>query len=182
VDVAALVVNVGLFIASAGAAAIAWWQAVSADRAKKEARRSEDAALQAQHEASAALTRANEIAKISQRAPFAAALTAYGSALLQTRLTGGDVSRNLVRINSEHTQQLTATGLASGEDTTRVTSWVAAYAAQFPIDGSFTDIVRGGDLVDERLRRWIHDPDSVMAEILDDPRANMTGYRGFETS
>lgn len=70
---AALIVNVGIFVVSAGAAAVAWWQAIAASRNRKASDAAAKAALQAKRDAVAAqeaaadaLKEANAIARESK--------------------------------------------------------------------------------------------------------------------
>lgn len=180
VDLPSLVVNLGVFVATAGAAAIAWWQAVDASRSKASAQDAEHAALRAQQDASASLAKANEIAMINMRAPFGSALTEYASALLQARSVGAD-SKRLVSLMAEHSRQLTDTGVRSGEDTTQLTSWVAAYIVQMKFNlASPNAMVQDAAIIDDRIRYWIRDPVATIELIRRDPRANLRGYRGFE--
>ena len=116
----------------------------------------------------------------SMRAPFAAALTEYASALLTARNVGAD-SRRLVTVMAEHSAQLTDTGLRSGEDTTQITSWVSAYLSQLDFNtNNLSATLQDAMIIDERIRAWIHDPIAVIDEIRRDPRANLRGFRGFE--
>lgn len=69
-DVAGLIVNIGIFVASAVAAFVAWWQAIEAgrrrDAAEKASKKAEEArgkAVTAQESAAASLKEANEIAQ-----------------------------------------------------------------------------------------------------------------------
>lgn len=180
VDVPSLVVNVGVFVATAGAAAIAWWQAVDASRSRAAAQDAEHVALRAQQDASASLAKANEIARINMRAPFGSALTEYASALLQARSAGAD-SKRLVSLMAEHSRPLTDTSVRSGEDTTQLTSWVAAFIVQMELDhASPNAMIQEAAIIDDRIRDWIRDPVATIQLIRRDPRANLRGYRGFE--
>lgn len=69
-DAAALWINMGILVATAGASSIAWWQAIEAGRRRAEAKqssldaeRSRRAALASQEAAAKALGEANEIAR-----------------------------------------------------------------------------------------------------------------------
>ncbi|WP_439592411.1 hypothetical protein [Microbacterium sp.] len=179
-ELPALIVNVGLFVVSAGAAAIAWWQAIVASKAQAGAVAAEASTLRARRDASDALAKANEISAVSLRAPYAAALSEYGSDLLQGKLVPSTARHPLV-VMANHTKKLTATGLASGEDTTVLASWVGAYITQLEVDpGDWAAAVKDAGILDQRLRRWVRSPESALAEIRSDPRANMRGFAGFE--
>lgn len=62
-DLPALVVNFGILVATAGAAAIAWWQAIEAGRREDGAKVAESRAVEAQQRSAAALVEANAIAE-----------------------------------------------------------------------------------------------------------------------
>lgn len=179
-ELPALIVNVGLFVVSAGAAAIAWWQAIVASKAQAGATAAEESTLRVRRDASEALTKANEISAVSLRAPFAAALSEYASELLQAKLLPSTAAHPLV-VMANHTKKLTATGLASGEDTTAHTSWVGAYITQMEVDPTnVSAAMKDAGILDQRLRLWVRSPGSAVAEIRSDPRANMRGFAGFE--
>lgn len=61
-DLPALIVNLGILVATAGAAAVAWWQAIEAGRRKDGAKAAESRAIKAQQQSAAALVEANAIA------------------------------------------------------------------------------------------------------------------------
>lgn len=62
-DVPALVVNFGVLVATAAAAAVAWWQAIEAGRRGDAAKKAKDGAVSAQAAAADALREANAIAQ-----------------------------------------------------------------------------------------------------------------------
>ncbi len=64
-DAASLVVNLGVFVATCAAAAVAWWQAIAAGRGQVAAERARDAAVKARQEAAVALSGATDIARQS---------------------------------------------------------------------------------------------------------------------
>lgn len=97
------------------------------------------------------------------------------------RIEGGDTSIRYLQVNADFSPKLTETGLASGEDTTRLISWVAAYATRYNFDRADTKaLARDGSLVDARIRLWVQDPETAMAEISADPRVDVSGFAGFE--
>lgn len=74
-DAAALLINFGILVATAGASGIAWWQAIAAGRRRGDARRSSleadnarREACASQHAAAEALIEANEIARQTRAA------------------------------------------------------------------------------------------------------------------
>ena len=61
-DPGTLWINFGMLVAGAGAAAVAWWQAIEAGRGKVAAEKARDLAVAARQDAAKALTEANRIA------------------------------------------------------------------------------------------------------------------------
>lgn len=177
-NLAALWTNVGVFIATAGAGAVAWWQAVEASRSKADARRAEQAALTAWQEASAALLRANDISGYAMRAPFAHALHDMATALASARFAGGDREK-LIQMTLDRIHDLTEKQFAAGDvPSALIVQWASKYPRLGDIgveDGTRNrDIDRYYEatrLIRERITLWLRDPVAGEQAVRDDPLA-----------
>lgn len=170
-DLAKIIIDIGIFIATAGAAAVAWAQAKSAIRASDEARDAEKAAIKARQDASDALFRANEIVSVSHRGPFAYALFELSTAIMAARTTGGSEER-VKEIMNERIRDLTEKAFLAGDvPTNPLTQWVTAYSRKVYIGEPFDPDVwaQSGAFVLERIRLWMRDPDEAVALIGRDP-------------
>ncbi|MEJ1092298.1 hypothetical protein [Microbacterium istanbulense] len=166
---AGLIVNGGIFIASAGAAAVAWWQAIEASKSRDAALAAQQSALLAWQEAASALVRANEITGGTLRAPFASRLQQMSNDVLSQRSLGADESAVFDIIGPKHTPGLSALQLATNERTAgKFSRWLSTYART--VDASSPSAVMSAlSIIDARVRGWIGDPDATMAEIRDEP-------------
>lgn len=162
-----MALNLGVFIATAGAAAVAWWQAIEASNSRRDAAKSEAAALEARQHASKALAEANLLSGVAMRAPLATALSQYASQLVSARMRDGKLTAAAqLKLLQDHNPSITSAGFASGQDTMRLTSWVSAFTST-GLAGQ--NVIAELRIVDDRLLRWVQDPDGVMAEIAVDP-------------
>lgn len=62
-ELAAVIVNVGILIATAGAAAVAWWKAIESSQDRKAAEEARDRAVEAQVSAAGSLSRSADAAE-----------------------------------------------------------------------------------------------------------------------
>lgn len=176
-DAAALIVNGALFIATAGAAAVAWWQAIEASRARTDARAAQRSALTSWQDASAALLRANDISGYAMRAPFAHALHDLATALLGARSQGADQDA-LIRIVQDKIFDITEKRFSAGDvPADAVFKWASLYPrhADIGVDQGF-DFERwhaATNLVRERILLWLRDPAEGDRVIRADPRVDL---------
>ncbi len=173
-DVATLLVNVGLFVATAGATAIAWWRAIAAGRAEAGAKAAEDAALRAWSDASSALLRANQVTDVRLRGDYAWTLLDIGSLAMSARLTGA-ASPEVDKMFSERSLDLAAKSFGVGDaSTSEITAWVAHYSKTSFI-GEPVDMdtwMRATQHLEQRIRLWYRDPDAAIEEISREALAN----------
>lgn len=171
-DAAQLIVNFAMLIATAGAAAIAWWQAIAAGRARSAAEAAEEAALEAWKEASTALTRANSIADVTVRGPYAWALYELGTAILSARWVGESHER-VMAIMHERITGLTEKSFSAGDaPISEIQGWVGKFS-RFVDLGDPRDVDTWMDavnLVGERVRLWHREPERAAQIVTEDPR------------
>jgi len=167
-------VNLGIFIGTAGGAAVAWWQAVAADRARDDARTSERAALAAQAAATVALEQANTISGQSLRAPYARALSETASLILQARISGSDPVKAWVLGSGPLREHAFDFGDAPHSN---ITEWCRYFPLKADIGVTstpgfldFQAAMSTGELIDERIRLWMRDPIAAEELIAKDPR------------
>lgn len=166
---AGLIVNGGVFVASAGAAAVAWWQAIEASKSRDSALAAQQSALLAWQEGASALVRANEISAGALRAPFASRLQQMSNDVLSQRLGGANADTIFRIIGERHTPGLSPLQLATNERTAgKFSRWLSTYARTVDVS-SPSAIMSALSLVDARVRGWIRDPEATMAEIRDEP-------------
>lgn len=164
--------NVGLLIATAGGAAVAWWQAIAADTARKDSETAKDAALTAWSDASAALVRANQISDVTLRGPYAYALLELGTALLSSRWVG-DSEETVLQLALDRTRDITEKGFGVGDSSTHeITQWVIFYSRFGDIGarGDFEKYSAANELVRDRIHLWFRDPVSAISIVKQDPR------------
>lgn len=170
-DPANLVVSIGAFIATAGAAAVAWWQAIEASKSRDDARDAEKSALRAWQEASAALIRANDISGVSMRAPLATALNEAATAVIGARATGADDRASLMLLMSRTHNLSEKVFLAGDCPTIEITSWVTYYSRHAelgsPVDPELLAVANL--TVRDRLHLWMRDPKAAADLIRADP-------------
>jgi hypothetical protein len=174
-DLAPLIVNIGVFVATAGAAAVAWWQAAEAARSRTDARDAQKAALTSWQEASAALVRANQISDRSLRAPFAYALNDLGSAVLSARMTGAN-DRTLLDIIIERGAGVGERAFTAGDVPTQdVSRWVSVFARTVDLGcpKSTDRLMEALQLIYTRVNLWIDDPHAVDKLVREDPRVEV---------
>lgn len=174
-DATALIVNVGVFIATAGAAAVAWWQAIEASRSRNDARDAQKAALTSWQEASSALLRANEISTTTLRGPLAWALNDLATSLLSARMVGMDARQQLAII-TERMPVIGERAFAAGDASTNtITRWCSVYARQVDLgDPPNTDrYMEAAALIHERVNLWMRDPEQADRLVQDDPRVEI---------
>lgn len=166
---AGLIVNGGVFIASAGAAAVAWWQAIEASKSRDAALAAQQSALLAWQEAASALVRANEITGGTLRAPFASRLQQMSNDVLSERSLGADETTIFQIIGERHTPGLSALQLATNERTAgKFSRWLSTYARTVDVS-SPTQMMSALAVIDARVRGWIRNPEATLAEIRDEP-------------
>jgi hypothetical protein len=172
-DVTALIVNLGVFIATAGAAAVAWWQAIEASRSRDEARDAQKAALTSWQEASSALVRANEINTTTLRSPLAYALNDLATALLSARMVGMDARQQLA-IVTERMPVIGERAFAAGDvSVAAISRWCSVYPREVDLgDPPNVDrFMEACALIYERVNLWMRDPAQADRLVQDDPRA-----------
>ncbi|WP_407360311.1 hypothetical protein [Microbacterium sp. LBN7] len=174
-DATALIVNVGVFIATAGAAAVAWWQAIEASRSRNDARDAQKAALTSWQEASSALMRANEISTTTLRSPLAWALNDLATALLSARMVGMDARQQLAVI-TERMPMIGERAFAAGDvSTQKIVRWCSVYARQVDLGDppNPNQFMEAASLIHERVNLWMRDPAQADRLVQDDPRADV---------
>lgn len=173
---AALFVNLGIFIGTVGAAAVAWWQAVEASRSRTDAREAQKAALTSWQDASSALIRANEITGTSLRGPYAWALNDLGTALLSARLTGA-TPEQLSQIVLDRMSETGEKAFAAGDaPTDNIARWISYYPREVDLGSppSIDAFMDAAQLINDRVRLWLRDPEAAHALVRDDPQAEIT--------
>lgn len=170
-DYAALYVNIGIFVATAGAAAVAWWQAIQANRASVDARQAQIAALTAWQESATALTRANDIAGMSARAGYASVLNELAAGLVGARFVG----KPKQEVVQEYTLRLNEAAFLAGPDADNgIARWVTRFAESIDVKSSLAggsmDSFDAMQLLGDRIRLWHRDPVAAAALIREDPR------------
>ncbi len=168
-DAATLIVNIGLLVATAGATAIAWGRAIAAGRSQKAAETAEEAALAAWKEASTALVRANSIADVASRGPYAWMLHEMGSAVLSARMVG-ETPEQLRQLVTDRARGLAEKSYSVGDvSTSEITSWVSYFTRFSVLEGvdAWMDSVL---VLGERVRLWQLDPEAAIKLIAEDPR------------
>ncbi len=169
--------NIGVFIATAGAAATAWWQAIEASHARDDAREAERAALRAWQEAATALIRANDISGYSMRTPFANELHDMATYLLGARVAGAGPAE-LRDIVTKRVHKLVELRFAAGDvPTDAILKWASRYPreADVGVTDAGLDFERwsaAGHLISDRIRLWLRDPAAGDRAVRDDPRVD----------
>lgn len=169
--------NIGLLIATAGATAVAWWQAIAADRARKDSETAKDAALGAWRDASDALVRANRISDVTLRGPYAYALLELATALLGARWVGQSDDQ-VMQLAMDRTRDITEKGFMVGDASTfEITQWVTFYSrfSDLGARGDFDKFAAATDLVRTRIEMWFRDPQVAIDAVTADPRIEIPG-------
>jgi hypothetical protein len=149
--------------------AVAWWQAIEASKSRDAALAAQQSALLAWQEAASALVRANEITGGTLRAPFASRLQQMSNDVLSERSLGADETAIFQISGERHTPGLSALQLATnGRTAGKFSRWLSTYARTVDVS-SPTAMMSALAVIDTRVRGWIRDPDSTLAEIRDEP-------------
>lgn len=174
-DPATLYINIGVFIATAGAAAVAWWQAIEAGRSRTDAREAQKAALTSWQEASSALMRANDISSITLRGPLAHALNDLATALLSARMVGMDARQQLA-IVTERMPAIGEKAFAAGDVPIHaIARWCSGYPREVDLGAppNVDRFMEASALIYERVNLWMRDPAEANQLVQDDPRADV---------
>jgi hypothetical protein len=172
------IVVAGGTILSAGAAFVS---ALSSAASKRAADTARDDAVDAWKKSAEALEKANHI-QVEQyeaergardrerRGPFVDLLSEFWTAIIAARLAGSTDEQVLTE-TLEELRALSAAQRAANEPTSeKFARWVSTYARKVPLSaGDFEEWFAATQTLDRRVKKWLNDPTSAMAEIREDP-------------